>query len=140
MKSLKHTLGLLIAVALPLAAQAAYPDKPIRLIVPYAAGGPTDSMARILQAPLQKALGGATVIVENVTGVSGALAAQQVLRAPADGYTLFLGNNGPSAVTRLRSGQGLCTRLDGREIDDGARGRRRRAGEQHAHLSRLGEK
>lgn len=101
MKPLERILGVLIAAALPLAAQAAYPDKPIRLVVPYAAGGPTDAMARILQAPLQKALGGATVIVDNVPGVGGALGAQQVLRAPADGYTLFLGNNGPSAVTPL---------------------------------------
>ncbi|MEZ2294989.1 Bug family tripartite tricarboxylate transporter substrate binding protein [Variovorax sp. RCC_210] len=89
------------AAALPFAATAAFPDKPIRLVVPYAAGGPTDAMARILQAPLQQALGGATVIVDNVPGVGGALGAQQVLRAPADGYTLFLGNNGPSAVTPL---------------------------------------
>lgn len=101
MKPLKRILGVLTAAALPVAAQAAYPDKPIRLVVPYAAGGPTDAMARILQAPLQKALGGATVIVDNVPGVGGALGAQQVLRAPADGYTLFLGNNGPSAVTPL---------------------------------------
>ncbi|MGJ7509579.1 Bug family tripartite tricarboxylate transporter substrate binding protein [Variovorax sp. GT1P44] len=101
MKSLERMLALLVAATLPFAAQAAYPDKPIRLVVPYAAGGPTDAMARILQEPLQKALGGATVIVDNVPGVGGALGAQQVLRAPADGYALFLGNNGPSAVTPL---------------------------------------
>jgi tripartite-type tricarboxylate transporter receptor subunit TctC len=90
-----------LALAFCATALAAYPDKPIRIVVPYAAGGPTDAMARILQEPLQKALGGATVIVENVPGAGGALGAQQVLRAPADGYTLFLGNNGPSAVTPL---------------------------------------
>lgn len=101
MKPLLRTLGFILAAAvLPIAASAAYPDKPIRIVVPYAAGGPTDAMARILQAPLQQILG-AVVIVENVPGVGGALGAQQVLRAPADGYTLFLGNNGPSAVTPL---------------------------------------
>jgi len=102
MNILKRTvLGGIAALALAANALAAYPDKPIRIVVPYAAGGPTDAMARILQEPLQKALGGAVVIVDNVQGVGGALGAQQVLRAPADGYTLFLGNNGPSAVTPL---------------------------------------
>lgn len=88
------------ALALPAASFAAYPDKPIRIVIPYSAGGPTDAMARILQGPLQKALG-AVVIVDNVPGAGGAIGAQQVLHAPADGYTLFLGNNGPSAVTPL---------------------------------------
>ncbi|WP_218508257.1 tripartite tricarboxylate transporter substrate binding protein [Variovorax sp. dw_308] len=101
MPSIIRTCGLVVAFALPIATSAAYPDKPIHLVVPYAAGGPTDAMARILQGPLQQALGGATIVVENVPGVGGALGAQQVLRAPADGYTLFLGNNGPSAVTPL---------------------------------------
>lgn len=88
------------ALVTPMAAAAAWPDKPIRIVVPYAAGGPTDAMARILEAPLREALG-TPIIVENAPGASGALGAQQVLRAPADGYTLFLGNNGPSAVTPL---------------------------------------
>jgi tripartite-type tricarboxylate transporter receptor subunit TctC len=97
----RRTLCVLAAAAaLPVAALAAYPDRPIRIIVPYAVGGPTDAMARILEAPLRQALG-TPVIVENVPGASGAIGAQQVLRAPADGYTLFLGNNGPSAVTPL---------------------------------------
>lgn len=79
---------------------AAFPDRPISIVVPYNAGGPTDAMARILQGSLQETLG-VTVIVENVPGASGALGAQRVLRQEADGYTLFLGNNGPSAVTPL---------------------------------------
>jgi tripartite-type tricarboxylate transporter receptor subunit TctC len=89
-----------VALAAPVLALAAYPDKPIHLVVPYSAGGPTDAMARILQQPLQQALG-VTLIVDNVPGAGGAIGAQQVLHAPADGYTLFLGNNGPSAVTPL---------------------------------------
>jgi len=87
-----------LAALLPIAARAQ--DRTIRIVVPYAAGGPTDAMARVLQAPLQKALG-ATVIVDNVPGAGGAIGAQNVLRAPADGNTFFLGNNGPSAVTPL---------------------------------------
>ncbi|MEF7612358.1 tripartite tricarboxylate transporter substrate binding protein [Aquincola sp. MAHUQ-54] len=88
--------GVLSSPALPAAAA----DRTVRIVVPYAAGGPTDAMARLLQGPLQRALG-ATVLVENVPGAGGALGAQQVLRAPADGNTFFLGNNGPSAVTPL---------------------------------------
>jgi tripartite-type tricarboxylate transporter receptor subunit TctC len=100
---MKRVIASLLAAplfALPAAAFGAFPDKPIRIVIPYSAGGPTDAMARILQGPLQQALG-ATVIVDNVPGAGGAIAALAVLRAPADGYTLFLGNNGPSAVTPL---------------------------------------
>lgn len=75
-------------------------DRTIRIVVPYAPGGPTDAMARVLQAPLQQALG-AIVLIDNVPGAGGALGAQQALRTPADGNTFFIGNNGPSAVTPL---------------------------------------
>jgi len=78
-------------LALPLAAAAAYPDKPIEWVVPYPAGGPSDSIARIFTVPLSKELG-QTVLVENLGGVSGALAAKKVLAAPADGYYLFQGS------------------------------------------------
>src|SRR4051812_24860996 len=69
----------------------------IRIVVPYAAGGPTDAMARVLQAPLQKLLN-AVIVIDNVPGAGGAIGAQNALRAPADGNTFFIGNNGPSAV------------------------------------------
>ena len=68
-----------------------YPTKPVNLMVPYPAGGPSDSIARIFTAPLTKELG-QSVVVENLGGVSGALAAQKVLAAPADGYYLFQGS------------------------------------------------
>ena len=95
--------ALLAAAALaafaPLAVQAqAYPDHPIRLLIPYAAGGSTDNMARVLQEPLQKALG-QPIIIDNKSGASGILAAREVIRAKPDGYTLFFVNNGNLAVT-----------------------------------------
>lgn len=68
-----------------------FPTKPVNLMVPYPAGGPSDAIARIFFNPLGKELG-QQVLVENLGGVSGALAAQKVLAAPADGYYLFQGS------------------------------------------------
>lgn len=71
------------------AQQAGWPVKPIRLVVGFPAGGTTDVLARVVAAPLQKALGQA-VIVDNKPGASGNLAVSEVSRAPADGYTLMV--------------------------------------------------
>lgn len=81
--------GLLLAAGTALA--QAYPTKQVNLMVPYPAGGPSDAIARIMNVPLGKDLG-QQVIVENLGGVSGALAAQKVLAAPADGYYIFQGS------------------------------------------------
>jgi tripartite-type tricarboxylate transporter receptor subunit TctC len=66
-----------------------YPDRPITLLVGFPAGGPSDSAARIMVDRLQSAWPGARIIVENRGGANGTLAAAALLKAPADGYTLF---------------------------------------------------
>ena len=78
-------------------AQAAYPDKPIRIVVTFAAGGASDIVARVISEPLGKALG-TTVIVDNKPGAGGTLGGLDVVRAPADGYTLMLSNSTPLSI------------------------------------------
>jgi tripartite-type tricarboxylate transporter receptor subunit TctC len=78
----------------------AFPSKPVRIVVPYPAGGTTDLMARALQEPMQKSLG-QPVIVDNKPGAAGAIGAREVAKSPADGYTLLFSNNGPSSTTPL---------------------------------------
>jgi len=88
-RSLALSAGLLISAGAAIA--QGYPAKPVNLMVPYPAGGPSDAIARIFNNPLGKELG-QQVLVENLGGVSGALAAQKVLAAPADGYYIFQGS------------------------------------------------
>lgn len=87
--------GLLAAV--PAAAQAAYPSKTITIIVPFAAGGTTDILARIVAQGLTAELG-QTVIVDNRAGAGGNIGGQAAARATADGYTLFMGTVGTHAI------------------------------------------
>ncbi len=86
----------LAAVATDAAAQA-YPNKPIRLIVPYAAGGATDLMARSIAQKLGTGLG-VQVIVDNRGGAGGNIAAEMAAKAPPDGYTLFFGATGQLVI------------------------------------------
>ena len=91
----------ILCIVSGLTARAAdYPTKPIRLIVPLTAGGPTDILARIIAAPLGAALGH-QVIVDNRPGAGGNIGADLAAKSPPDGYTLFMGTSGPLAITRL---------------------------------------
>ena len=81
-------------------AQTTFPERPITLVVPNAAGGAADSLARSMAEELTKRLG-QPIVVENVGGASGALGAQRVLRSPADGYTLLFGTTSDMVVTPI---------------------------------------
>ena len=87
---------LLMAQALG-AAASDYPSKPIKFIVPYPPGGPTDAMARLIQVPLQAKLK-TPVIIENRGGAGGNIGTDFVAKSPADGYTMVLAASGPMAV------------------------------------------
>jgi tripartite-type tricarboxylate transporter receptor subunit TctC len=101
----KPRLALAIALAaiclvhVPAHAQS-YPTKPIRLVVPYAAGGAVDVVARLIGAKLQEALG-QPVIVENRAGAGGNAGADQVAKAPPDGYTILQNTNGQAISPAL---------------------------------------
>lgn len=88
------------ALAPALAAAQGYPNKPITLVVPFAAGGPTDVVARGLGAAMAKTLG-QTVVIENKTGAGGTLAADHVRRAAPDGYTFLIHHNGMATAPAL---------------------------------------
>jgi tripartite-type tricarboxylate transporter receptor subunit TctC len=94
---------LLLAVAATLAATAAsaFPDKPVTIVVPFAAGGPTDKVARDFAEALRKPLGGATIVIENVGGAGGTLGATKVARATNDGHTLLLHHIGMATAPAL---------------------------------------
>ncbi len=90
------TAAIGVAVASPATAQT-WPDKPIKLIVPFPAGGPIDTMARFVAQPLSARLG-QSVIVENRPGSGGTIGARAVASAEPDGYTLLFGSSGTLAV------------------------------------------
>jgi tripartite-type tricarboxylate transporter receptor subunit TctC len=94
---MKKIACLIAALALPFAAQAQYPDRPIRLVVPFAPGGVTDTSGRVVAEALSKRLG-QSIVVENKAGASGNIGAQQVALSPPDGYTLLLGFDGSIVI------------------------------------------
>ena len=77
-----------------------FPNKPISLVVPFAAGGPTDVVARMIALPMSKFLG-QTVLVENVVGAGGTIAANKVAKAAPNGYTIFIHHVGMSTAPAL---------------------------------------
>ena len=82
------------AIAWPAGARAqVFPTKPVTIIVPFSAGGPLDTLCRILAEPLQAALG-QSVVIEAVTGAGGAIGITRVARSAPDGYTIISGNQG----------------------------------------------
>jgi len=85
---MKKTIALVAAALIAAPAQAAYPDRPIKLIVPWGAGGDTDVIYRSFAPLMQQHLGG-TIVIANVGGASGTKGAKEAKASPADGYTIF---------------------------------------------------
>jgi tripartite-type tricarboxylate transporter receptor subunit TctC len=108
---MKKSLIALAALALSGAAFA-WPDKPVTIVVPFAAGGPTDKVARDLGEVLRKSLNNQTVVIENVGGAGGTLGATKVARANPDGYTFLLHHIG------MATSPGLYRNLPYKTLDD----------------------
>ncbi len=99
MMMIRSLTALIVAIAASLGVAAAqdYPNRPITLVVPYAAGGGNDVMARIVGEKMSKTLG-QQLVIDNRPGAGGALATRQVAKAAPDGYTLVIGGTGSLAV------------------------------------------
>jgi tripartite-type tricarboxylate transporter receptor subunit TctC len=100
-----RTLLTAVLLAASTLAMAAFPDKPIKVVVGFPAGGPLDQHARLLTDKLQAVLG-QPIMVDYKSGAGGTVGAQEVMKAPADGYTLMLANTGvmvinPALYTKL---------------------------------------
>ena len=99
--NMKKALITIAATLVASAAAAAWPEKPVTVVVPFAAGGPTDKVARDLAEVLRKGLNNQTVIIENVGGAGGTLGAAKVAKATPDGYTLLLHHIGMATAPAL---------------------------------------
>ncbi|MFZ9433458.1 MAG: tripartite tricarboxylate transporter substrate-binding protein, partial [Burkholderiaceae bacterium] len=102
---MKRLLSLVAAMGLSVGlvsnALAAYPEKPVTIVVPFAAGGPTDKVARDLAEVIRKGLNNQSVVIENVGGAGGTLGAAKVAKAAPDGYTLLLHHIGMATAPAL---------------------------------------
>ena len=96
----KALCAMLLAAASGAAWAQPYPNRTVTLIVPFAAGGPTDTVARTLGASMSKSLG-QTVVIENKLGAGGTIGANYVAKANPDGYTVFIHHNGMATATGL---------------------------------------
>jgi tripartite-type tricarboxylate transporter receptor subunit TctC len=108
----QHTLVALVTACTAGAACAEYPEKPITIVVPFAAGGPTDKVARDLGEVLRKGLNNQTVIIDNVGGAGGTLGAAKVAKAAPDGYTILLHH------IAMSTSPGLYRNLPYKTLDD----------------------
>jgi len=97
--TLKRRTLLTTALATPALAQSWAPSRTVTILIPFAAGGATDVMGRLIAQPMSQKLG-QTVVVENMAGASGGVAAARVARSPADGHLLFLGHIGVFAFNQ----------------------------------------
>ncbi len=109
---MKKSLIALAAAFVSAGAMAAWPDKPVTIVVPFAAGGPTDKVARDLAEVLRKGLSNQTVVIENVGGAGGTLGAARVAKASPDGYTFLLHHIG------MATSPGLYRNLSYKTLED----------------------
>ncbi len=110
---MKKLLTFALAATTAVAASAQdFPSKPITFVVPFAAGGPTDTVARQLAETMRKHLGNATIVVENAAGAGGTIAATKVSRAAPDGHTVLVWHIGMAATA------GLYRRLQYKPLED----------------------
>ena len=111
-----HWLGALalsvFAVSSALAQTFPIKDKPVTIVVPFTAGGPTDRLARDLAEALRKPLGVSSIVVENVLGAGGAIATQKVARAAPDGHTLLIHHIGMATMPALNRNLGFKVETD----------------------------
>ena len=98
---MKRLMTAMLATLTATVALAEFPEKPVTIVVPFAAGGPTDKVARDLAEALRKPLGNATIVIDNTGGAGGTLGAAKVARAPNDGYTLLLHHIGMATAPAL---------------------------------------
>ncbi|HET7158524.1 MAG TPA: tripartite tricarboxylate transporter substrate-binding protein, partial [Burkholderiales bacterium] len=98
MKALLSIFALILALGVSsIVAAQTYPSRPITIVVPFSAGGPTDGLARIISEPMRKILG-QPILVDNTTGAGGSIGVAKVVRAPPDGHMVSIGHWGTHVV------------------------------------------
>src|SRR5438128_3352681 len=98
MKVLRAAFGVAVILGICSTATAqTYPSKPVTIVVPFSAGGPTDTLARIMSERMRRTLG-QPILVDNTTGAGGSIGVAKVVRAPPDGYMVSIGHWGTHVV------------------------------------------